>query len=66
MACCVKFCYKTGKTANKFSLLNVTLNDDALTRSTAFEWYKRLKSGGETWKGRLIFDCRYMSLMKKE
>jgi len=40
----------------------VTFGNEALTRSTAFEWYKRFKSGGETWKDRLILDCRYTSL----
>jgi len=31
-------------------LLNVTFGNEAVTRSTAFEWYKRFKNGGETWK----------------
>lgn len=48
---CVKFCYRPGKTVKgTYDLLKVTFSDEALSRLTAFEWYRRLKTGRELWE----------------
>jgi hypothetical protein len=40
----VKFCFKLGKCSSEtFELLQQAFENDALSRTTCFEWFKRFK-----------------------
>jgi transposase len=45
----VKLCFKTGKTATEtFQLIKQAYGDNALSRTRVYEWYGKLRDGGET------------------
>jgi transposase len=44
----IKFCVKLGKTPTKtYRMLQTVYGDEALSRSSVFEWFKRFKDGRE-------------------
>lgn len=46
---CVKFCFKTGKTASEtYELLKTAFGDKCLSRSNVFIWFNRFKNGRES------------------
>jgi hypothetical protein len=48
----ITFCVKLGKTPTEnYEMLRNVYNDEALSRSNIFEWFKRFKDGRENLQG---------------
>jgi transposase len=48
----IKFCIKLGKTLTEtYKMLQTVYGDEALSRSSVFEWFKRFKDGREDLQG---------------
>ncbi|XP_050527975.1 protein anon-37Cs-like [Daktulosphaira vitifoliae] len=61
---CVKFCFKLGKNSSEtFKLLKQAFEDDVLSRTICFEWFKRFKEDRSSTKDNVV-DHRPVKQMK--
>ena len=48
---CVKFCFKTGKSASEtYELLKTAFGDNCMSQSNVFVWFNRFKNGRESFE----------------